>query len=329
MDREMCSGVNHEESSSQYLLSLNLLETLSIDVEYDIPNLWNALHGLNIKSLSLTLSNRAGRVRVNNEESSSQNLVSLNQLETLTINVYYGIPNIWNALHGLNITSLSLNVRNGWTHIESISQALVSFTKMETLSLSPDIYVRWEVLRGLNIKSLSLDFWHLPKHILHKKKTVEFVSQVLSSLSRLETLSISVDEDSPGLWEALFGLNIKSLSLSGGRSGFLIVNHVESLSQCLASLKVKLEKVSICDLEERLGLWEALCGLNIKTLNLSGFYKVYNVELLSNSLSSLTQLKTLSIIVQKDTPGLWEALSSLNIKSLIVSDKVNGLRVKH
>ncbi|KAH3786534.1 hypothetical protein DPMN_164641 [Dreissena polymorpha] len=65
-------------------------------------------------------------------------------------------------------------------------------------------------------------------------------------------------------------------------------------------------KLSICVSEEMPGLWGALRSLNINKLSLSGCLRVNNVELLSNSLSSLTQLKTLSIIVEKDSPGLWK-----------------------
>ncbi|KAH3769870.1 hypothetical protein DPMN_171151 [Dreissena polymorpha] len=81
--------------------------------------------------------------------------------------------------------------------------------------------------------------------------------------------------------------------------------------------------LSICVSEEIPGMWGALCGLNIKRLSLQvEFDRVNNVELLSQSLSSLTQLKTLSISVQTDSPGLLEALRGLNIKSLSVHEHV-------
>ncbi|KAH3786532.1 hypothetical protein DPMN_164639 [Dreissena polymorpha] len=62
------------------------------------------------------------------------------------------------------------------------------------------------------------------------------MSQSLSSLKRLETLSIEVDDDSHVLWKALRVLNIKSLKLSGKWSLDLTMHHVESLSQSLSSL---------------------------------------------------------------------------------------------
>ncbi|KAH3789214.1 hypothetical protein DPMN_167389 [Dreissena polymorpha] len=57
------------------------------------------------------------------------------------------------------------------------------------------------------------------------------MSQSLTSLTQLETLNFSVKKDSPGLWKALHGLNIKSLSLSGKWSRDLRVNHVEAMSK--------------------------------------------------------------------------------------------------
>ncbi|KAH3770251.1 hypothetical protein DPMN_171535 [Dreissena polymorpha] len=51
----------------------------------------------------------------------------------------------------------------------------------------------WEVVHGLNIKSLSLNS-------LWESSAVE--AKYAASLS-LETLSIDVEPESPGLWEAL------------------------------------------------------------------------------------------------------------------------------
>ncbi|XP_052227668.1 uncharacterized protein LOC127842275 isoform X2 [Dreissena polymorpha] len=314
--------VDHGESLSESLSSLTQLETLSISVRGGNRYLFEALCGLNIKTLSLRIS-----YCVDHVESSPQYRLSLKQLDTLDINVDYNSSIVWNALRGLNVKSLKLS--SMWSeglrvkHDESFSQFLSSLTHLKTLRIAWDRSVRWENLCGLNINNLILE---VSKDL--GEDHVEFLSQFLSSLTQLETLSISVYEDSPGLWEALRDLNITSLSLSGGWSGGLRVNHVESLSQSLSSLR-QLETLSICVSEQRPGLWGAFCGLNIKILSLSGIYKVKNVELLSNSLSSLTQLKTLSIIVEKDSPGLWEALSGLNIKSLSVSDKLNGLRVNN
>ncbi|KAH3770447.1 hypothetical protein DPMN_171734 [Dreissena polymorpha] len=70
----------------------------------------------------------------------------------------------------------------------------------------------WEVVHGLNIKSLSLN--SLWESSAVEAKYAESLSQTLVSLTKLETLSID-EHESPGLWEALHGLNIKSLSLSG------------------------------------------------------------------------------------------------------------------
>ncbi|KAH3778467.1 hypothetical protein DPMN_179926 [Dreissena polymorpha] len=63
----------------------------------------------------------------------------------------------------------------------------------------------------------------------------------ISSLSKLEELSIELDELTPCVWEALHGLNIKSLTLSRKEWGEL---HAESLTQLLSSLK-RLETLGI------------------------------------------------------------------------------------
>ncbi|KAH3778627.1 hypothetical protein DPMN_180096 [Dreissena polymorpha] len=61
------------------------------------------------------------------------------------------------------------------------------------------------------------------------------MNQPLLSLTKLETLSISVDEYSPGLLEALYGLKIKGLSLNHEYRHFKR-EHREFLSQSLSSL---------------------------------------------------------------------------------------------
>ncbi|XP_052250621.1 uncharacterized protein LOC127857915 isoform X2 [Dreissena polymorpha] len=182
--------------------------------------------------------------------------------------------------------------------------------------------VLWEVLHGLNIKSLSLD-----KSVIN---CADMMSQSLSSLTHLDTLSIKVNEYSPGLWKALHGLNIKSLSLSGWCGGFN-VKYADSMSQSLSSL-THLDTLSIKVKDDSPGLWEALHGLNIKSLSLSsgrGYLKEHNADSMSQSLSSLTHLDTLSIEVKDDSPGLWKALHGLNIKSLILKDRHGYLNVKH
>ncbi|KAH3780690.1 hypothetical protein DPMN_158509 [Dreissena polymorpha] len=299
-------------------LSLTQLETLSIRVGYDSPGLWKALHVLNIKSLSLSVE-----CGVADEESLLQSLSSLTQLETLSIRVGYDSPGLWKALHGLNIKSLSLSVECGVADEESLLQSLSSLTQLETLSIDVgyDSPVLWKALHVLNIKSLSLSIMQGGLNVDHK----ESLSQSLSSLKQLETLSIRVRFDSSGLWKALHGLNIKSLSLSG----LLYVGHVESLSQSLSSL-TKLETLSLEVKYDITGL--SLHGLNIKSLSLSlsimpGSLNVDHEESLSQSLSSLTQLETLSIKVKYDSPVLWKALHGLNIKSLSLSGKWGGLDV--
>ncbi|KAH3780616.1 hypothetical protein DPMN_158435 [Dreissena polymorpha] len=154
-----------------------------------------------------------------------------------------------------------------------------------------------KALHGLNIKSLSLSGMSGGLDV----KNVESLSQVLSSLTQLEALSIQVSHDSHGLRKALTGLNIKSLSLSCLWGGLHVENE-ESKSQSLSSL-TQLDSLSIKVIKMGLGgpgLLKALHGLNIKSLSIDqrGF-NVHHVELLSQSLASLTQLETLTLYVQK------------------------------
>ncbi|XP_052226469.1 uncharacterized protein LOC127841588 [Dreissena polymorpha] len=184
----------------------------SVETENDNPYLFKALHGLNVKSLSLSIMQ--GGLNVAREESLSQSLSSLTQLETLSIKVWYDSPGLWKALHGLNIKSLSLSLHaelGGLTvaHEESLSQSLSSLTQLETfrIEVNYDSPGLWKALHGLNVKSLIL----------------------------IDTWSIEVRYDSPSWWKALHGLDIKSLSLIVSWGGFN-VDHDESLSKSRASL---------------------------------------------------------------------------------------------
>ncbi|KAH3778626.1 hypothetical protein DPMN_180095 [Dreissena polymorpha] len=167
------------------------LDGLSIQVENASADMWQTLHGLNIKSLNLCI-----RREVKHTESLSQALSSLTQLEMFSIEVKYCSPSLWDSLHGLNIKSLSLRMSLFVVkHKESLSQSLLSLAKMETLSIrvkedSPDL---WEALHGLSIKSLSLS-------IEWKRNLTESLSQSLLSFTQMDTLSISVKKDSPSLW---------------------------------------------------------------------------------------------------------------------------------
>ncbi|KAH3799049.1 hypothetical protein DPMN_152652 [Dreissena polymorpha] len=320
-------NVNYADSMSQSLSSLTQLDTLNIKVNNDIPGLWDALRGLNIKSLSLNVA--YGGFNVNYADSMSQSLSSLTQLDTLNIKVNNDIPGLWDALRGLNIKSLSLNVAYGGLNVnyaDSMSQSLSSLTHLDTLSIqvdddSPGL---WDALRGLNIKSLSLNVAYGGLNVNY----ADSMSQSLSSLTHLVTLNIKVNNDSPGMWDALRGLNIKSLSLNAAYGG-LNVNYADSMSQSLSSL-TQLDTLNIKVNNDSPGLWDALRGLNIRSLSLNVAYGGLNVnyaESMSQSLSSLTHLDTLSIKVDDDSPGLWKALHGLNIKGVSLSGQYGGLNV--
>ncbi|KAH3788646.1 hypothetical protein DPMN_166793 [Dreissena polymorpha] len=309
----------------------------------DSPGLWEALHGLNIKSLSLGKS----KTNMFREELLLQFLSSLAHLKTLSIGKVYDVPSLCNVLHGRNINDLRLGCFRELdltvNNLKLLSQSLSSLIQLTTLSMCIDKARPglWEALRGLNISSLSLKCTVGNLKVAHE----ESLSQSLSSLTQLETLSIDGSEDSPGLWEALRGLNIKNLSLGGiyrvnnveslsnslssltqRRGGR--VDHEESLSQSLSSL-TQLETLSIdVHEEDSPGLLEALRGLNIKSLSLRITRRGGTVDhevSLSPSLSSLTQLETLSVDVFEDSRGMWEAFLRLNIKKPSLSGRLYRL----
>ncbi|KAH3691094.1 hypothetical protein DPMN_191769 [Dreissena polymorpha] len=84
--------LNMYESFKQSLSSLKQLQTLSIELAYDRLGVWFALHGLNIKCLTLSCMNK--RLELTYVESLSQSLSSLKQLETLSIEFAYDSPDL-------------------------------------------------------------------------------------------------------------------------------------------------------------------------------------------------------------------------------------------
>ncbi|KAH3776094.1 hypothetical protein DPMN_177507 [Dreissena polymorpha] len=195
-------------------------------------------------------------------ESLKHSLSSLKQLETLSIQMNGRFPGLWEAMNGLNIKSLNLCLRPRLSPSLSdlsplrvsdeilklepaqlLCQSLLSLRQLESLSISVDEYhpgSLWEALKGQNIKSLSLSLSY--QCFSWRGLCAKSLHQSLLSLSQLEKLSIDVNTNIPGLWEALIDLNIKSLSLSLScvRKGL----HEESLSQSLSSLK-RLEMLTL------------------------------------------------------------------------------------
>ncbi|KAH3778638.1 hypothetical protein DPMN_180107 [Dreissena polymorpha] len=207
-----------------------VMDGLSFKVENASADMLQTLHGLNIKSLNLCIKRK-----LKHTESLYQALSSLTQLEMLSIEVKYSSPGLWEARHCLSSNSLSMRILDV-NHTESLPQSLLSLTKMETLSISleHDCPGLWVALYGLSIKSLSLSggVWGGLK-----VNYTESLSQSLLSLNQMEAIIISMTYDSPGMWVALHGLNIKilRLCLRGVRRG-LRVEHEESMSQALSSL---------------------------------------------------------------------------------------------
>ncbi|KAH3691171.1 hypothetical protein DPMN_194399 [Dreissena polymorpha] len=107
---------------------------LSIEVFNDESGMLEALHCLGIKSLSLRLG---CYMEVKQTESLSQSLASLTRLEMLSIEVFNDESGMLEALHCLGIKSLSLRLGCYMEvkQTESLSQSLVSLTRLEMLSI--------------------------------------------------------------------------------------------------------------------------------------------------------------------------------------------------
>ncbi|XP_052236753.1 uncharacterized protein LOC127848371 [Dreissena polymorpha] len=230
-------------------------------------------------------------------------------LLTLDHEVQFDLENPYITPYAENAANLS-NARVGMRMFgQPTDMALLNNTLKILLvgNYSPGL---WVSLCGLNIKSLSLCRnikslslcrWSGDLEV----KYVSFLSHSLSSLTQLETLSIKASVHNPGLWKALRGLNIKCLSLDGGRGGFK-EEDVDSISQSLSTL-TKLETLSIKVDIDSPSLWKALHGLKSKGLSLGG---------------STTE----GLIL---TRCLSESIRGINIKSLSSRGYYGSLIVKH
>ncbi|KAH3770475.1 hypothetical protein DPMN_171762 [Dreissena polymorpha] len=306
-----CDGRNfnlkYATSLKKSILSLKQLETLNVSVNKDYPGLWEALQGLSIKCLSLSFGYTNF---LKYATSLKQSIVSLKQLDTVSVSMHKDTPGMWEALQGLSIKSLSLNLNLGFRlkYATSLKQSILSLKELETLSISVDYDSPglWEALHSRSIKSLRLRGINSINRGFETKYT-KSLEQWLSSLTKLDTLSISVHSTNPDLWEALHGLSIKSLSISweGKRQHLMLrskyrdfnLKYAESIKKSLLSL-TQLDTLSIIAKKDSPGLCETLNGLHIKRLSLSGEkrgLRVDHAESLSQWLSSLTQLETLTL----------------------------------
>ncbi|KAH3718520.1 uncharacterized protein LOC127856012 [Dreissena polymorpha] len=306
---EIDFGKNPNLIVSHSLSSLTELKTLKLNVNYDYDSgLWTALDSLIINNLSLSLSDSKFTEfedlteTVGHASSLSQSLASLTQLITLRVLVKTNndCPGLWRALNGLNIIDLSLDIRNLEINVaSSLSQSLSSLRHLESLRMQVGCYTDyadlWECLDGLNIKTLSRDV-----------RTFDMIcatslSQSLSLLTALEKIKIQVgvETDFQGLWEALDDAHITNLSLD---IRCMENNPLSSMSKSLSSLtnmetlRIMISVTSACS-----DLWEALHGLNIKTLilNVRDSTRIC-ASSLSQLLLSLTNLKTLKIHLRSE-----------------------------
>ncbi|KAH3717242.1 hypothetical protein DPMN_060024 [Dreissena polymorpha] len=189
------------------------------------------------------------------------------------------------------------------THLDTLIPVCgrVSMSEWSSLSSLTHLDTLIPVCGRLSVSELSIWIFKLT-FIAHS-----------SALRGLKIISL-MEYDNPGLWKALHGLNIKSLSLS---------DYADSMSQSLSSL-THLDTLSIEADYCSTGLLEALrvIGMDMTVpvcgrLSMSELLNEDNADSISQSLSSLTHLDTLSIKVNEDSPGLWKALHGLNIISLI------------
>ncbi|KAH3783146.1 hypothetical protein DPMN_161074 [Dreissena polymorpha] len=206
----------------------------------------------------------------------------------------------------LNLSILEADVLNA-----QIVELLFKSVQLETLNIKlnaqaridPNLFAQFLASVGLNIKSLTLNSSTADAM---QKLAMKPSSRLFQSLTQLETLSIGLweasDVEAPAFCQALHGLNIKSLSLNGFRSCKLVGFKSWDCSQLFQSL-IQLETLSVrvCAFSN---LWdylpEALRGLHITRLSLSDIQEglqVKNAELLSQSISSLTLLETLTLHV--------------------------------
>ncbi|KAH3890871.1 hypothetical protein DPMN_014960 [Dreissena polymorpha] len=299
------------------------------------PGLWEALHGQSIKCLSISGLN--AELKNQNAELLFKSIQTLTQLETLNINMNDKAdisPNLWENLNSLNINRVTLSLNDVWcglivNNVSKLSQALLS-NHMETICIYLNAQpCMMEAMHGLPIESLSLYGSGESLHINH----VSSLNKFLSSLKQLDKLSVFVNNDSPGLWEALHGVHIKRLSLNFG-IGDLIVNYASALSQLLASF-IQLQTLSIKVNFDTPGLWDAINGLNIKSLSLNDVgermidWMTDEAESMSLLFPSLSQLETLSLGLDNDFAGLWKALHGQYIKRLSLSGVSKSMDVYH
>ncbi|KAH3825019.1 hypothetical protein DPMN_126881 [Dreissena polymorpha] len=213
----LCKLTEQDASElSHTLSSLKQLETLCLQLIEHSPFLWEALHSLHIKSLSLS---RALKFSEEHVRLVSQSLLSLTQLETLSIDFIVGPLDIrlWQSLCGLHIKSLSLSLslslyRLTGQYVSELSHSLSSLKQLEVLSLNisddSNNHGLWKVLHGLHVKNLSLNylFFELTKeHVLS-------LADALPTLTELGTLTMKcLDSSNPGLLEILRSLNSRGV----------------------------------------------------------------------------------------------------------------------
>ncbi|KAH3824830.1 hypothetical protein DPMN_126683 [Dreissena polymorpha] len=310
-------SLSYEECEWTREVESIVLETLALDLIDDNPVLLEALHSLNIKSLSL--SGRLDSLKGEHGKLLSHALSSLNKLETLILEVdikrFEDNICLLEALRGILISSLSVRLdRLTMKDASELSHSLLSLKQLETLALEFISPFRRGTRYGVHIKSLSLS----GRLDSFEREHVKLLSHSLLSMNQLGALlmelSIGISQNNVCMLEALCGLHVKSLSLSLCR---LIEKEASELSHSLLSLK-QLETLALEFIYTSPFPSETPQGMYIKSLSLSGrldSFEREHVELMAmNQLETL--LIELSIGICKNNVCLLEALCGLHIRSL-------------
>ncbi|KAH3705668.1 uncharacterized protein LOC127859814 [Dreissena polymorpha] len=266
------------------------------DLSGECPGLWETLFDLNIKTLSLFTDSMW---RVNYTSSLSQSLLSLKQLETLSIHVDAIPHDLWSVLYSLSLKRVAVSLSGEFKgliigHADMLSQLNFPAHVFDSIYIDvtshPDLLA---AMHGLNITSLSL---FCSGESLTANQTALLLT-MLKSLKKLYQVSIDVKNDSRGLWEALHGIHIQCLNI-GLQCRCFKVNHVASLLTSLSSLE-QLEMIRLYVINDIDVVSEILHSLKIKSLSLVQKSSIYFGRL--------------------DCSFIFHAPNSLNERSIIIT----------
>ncbi|KAH3815361.1 hypothetical protein DPMN_143883 [Dreissena polymorpha] len=225
------SDVNLQLSNFSFQIHVNEIR--------DLYNIW-IKNTSNIMSLELFIHERGIQSSPETGESASHyefDLSSCSKLKKLTL---------WSKKICLKDSSCSSISEHAVWIVLNTTDPLPALPCIERIDLIK-VTISSRVLRSLLSSLLALD------HVVQCKLACCSITSSVQGSDTDTSVSITVvnkklvmdfGKDSPGLWEALHRLNIKSLSLDGGFLPVLLMNLGELLSQSLSSL-TQLETLTI------------------------------------------------------------------------------------